>query len=174
MNNSSEYSKALFSLSLETDNIDEYADALEKIGLAINENPEYLEYLYSPAEPLSSRLLAINSAFSFAPEYIISFLKLLCENGRIKQLPMLIDEFFALKELSENTITAEISSAIPLSQEQKQKLENKLFKKFNKNVNAIYTIDKALLGGMKIEIDGKTLDGSAAKKLSLIKGAMNG
>ena len=79
-----------------------------------------------------------------------------------------------LKKIHENSITAFVTSAIELSGDQKQRLEEKLRTTYNKNIVSIYNIEPSLLGGMKIEIDGKTLDGSVFKKLSLIKGAMNG
>lgn len=175
MNNvSSEYAKALFTICTEQDKIDEYADCLEQINNVISQQPEYLEYLFSPAEPLSNRLNAIDEAFSSVPTHILCFLKLLCENGRIRELPSLIEDFFELKKIHENSITAFVTSAIELSGDQKQRLEEKLRTTYNKNIVSIYNIEPSLLGGMKIEIDGKTLDGSVFKKLSLIKGAMNG
>lgn len=175
MNNvNSEYAKALFTICAEQNTIDEYADCLEQINKVVLDNEEYLEYLFSPAEPLSDRLSAIDEAFGSAPSHITSFLKLLCENGRIRELPSLIEDFFELKKIHENSITAFITSAIALSDAQKQRLEEKLRISYSKNIVAVYNVEPALLGGIKIEIDGKTLDGSTAKKLSLIKGAMNG
>ena len=173
MNNSnSEYSKALFMLALEGGNINLYSECLENIKSVVTN--EYLEYLFSPAEPLSNRLKAIEKAFGTAPEHIVAFLKLLCENGHIRELPLLIEDFFDLKRIYENSIVANVTSAIPLTDSQKQRLEQKLCKTYKKHIQAVYRVDKTLLGGMKIEVDGKTLDGSTAKKLSLIKGAMNG
>ncbi len=173
-NTNNEYSKALFMLALEQDTVEEYANCLENIKTAVIELPEYLEYLFSPAEPLSNRLKAIDDAFSSAPENIVSFLKLLCENGHIRELLDLIEDFFDLKRIYQNSIIAEITSAVELSDNQKSRLEEKLSKMEGKQITAIYNVDKNLLGGIKIEVDGKTLDGSLLKKLSLIKGAMNG
>ncbi|MBE6787643.1 MAG: ATP synthase F1 subunit delta [Ruminococcaceae bacterium] len=173
-NTNNEYSKALFILATEKEAIEEYTDCLENIKAVIEESPEYLEYLFSPAEPLSNRLNAIDQAFVSAPENIVSFLKLLCENGHIRELPLLIEDFFDLKRIYENSIVAEVTSAVELTKSQKLRLEEKLSKMEGKNITAIYNVDKNLLGGIKIEVGGKTLDGSTSKKLSLIKGAMNG
>lgn len=175
MNNvNSEYAKALFSLGIEQNKIDEFADCFQNIKTVIAENPEYIEYLFSPAEPLSNRLNAIEEAFGSADTLVVSFLKLLCENDRIRELPSLIKEFFELKRIYENSIVAQITSAVPLTDEQKQRLEDKLSASYGKKIVAVYNVEPAILGGIKIEIDGKTLDGSIFKKLSLIKGAMNG
>lgn len=173
-NGNNEYSKALFLLALENNKIEEYAECLENIKTVISEVPEYLEYLFSPAEPLSCRLSAIDEAFSSASENIVSFLKLLCENGHIRELPDFIEDFFDLKRIYENSLVAEVTSAVELSASQKLRLEEKLSKLEGKNITAVYKVDNTLLGGLKIEVNGKTLDGSLLKKLSLIKGAING
>ena len=64
---------------------------------------------------------------------------------------------------------AEVISAAPLTNEQKDALTEKLSKMINKTVEAIYTVVPALIGGIKIEIEGKTYDGSINKKLHSIK-----
>ncbi len=175
MNSSnSEYAKALFILSLEQNRLEEYGNCLEEIKAVFLENKEYIEYLYSPAEPLSNRLSAIDNAFSSAPEHILSFLKLVCENGRIRELLSFIDDFFELKKMHQNNITVKVTSAVPLSDSQKQRLEEKLSDTHKKNITAVYTVDSTLIGGIKMEFDDKVIDGSIVKKLSTIKGAMNG
>jgi len=173
-NSNSEYAKALFILSLEQNRLEEYADCLKEIKAVLEENEEYIEYLYSPAEPLSSRLASIDKAFGSAAEHILSFLKLVCENGRIRELLSFIDDFFILKKIHENNLTVNVTSAVALSDSQKQRLETKLSSSYNKDITAIYTVDDSLIGGMRIEFDDKVLDGSIVKKLSTIKGAMNG
>ena len=155
-----EYAEALFTIAYEHGALEEYAQALSEIKTVIEENPEYLSFLDSPALPLSERLGAIDEAFSKGfPEYIVSFLKLLCENGRIRELPQCIEEF---------------DSAVELNVAAKDKLCRKLSKLTGKTVEAVYVTDPTLLGGIKVEIDGKTIDGSITNNLKRIKGVMNG
>ena len=92
---SKEYSKALFLLASEENCVDEYVEALKKVKVLVEENEEYLELLASPALLLSERMSVIDDAFTKTlPENIVSFIKLLVENGRIKELSFFIDEFF--------------------------------------------------------------------------------
>lgn len=174
MNNCKEYAKALFSLAAEEKAIELYSAELNKISSIISAEPAYLEMLNSPALHLSERLSFIAEAFSDSPETLVSFLKLTCENGYIKELPLLIAEFFFLKAEAENCINATVYSAIELSSEQKEALCGRLSAKLNKTVIAEYIVDSSLIAGIKVEVDGTTIDGTAAKKLSLVKGAMNG
>ena len=170
-----EYAEALFTVAVENNALDKYSDCLEVLKEVIEENPDYTVFLHSPALPLSERLSAIDEAFGKDfPELLVSFLKLLCENGRIRELVPCIKEFEALKRSASNITVATVYSAIELNAETKEKLCHKLCKITGKNVEAVYIIDPNMLGGIKIEIDGKTIDNSITNNLKRIKGVMNG
>ena len=165
-----EYAAALFEIALEENKTDEYLQELVELKSLVEENPEYLDFLGSPAIPLAERLEAIESAFSEnCAEYVVSFLKLLCENGRIRVLVGAIEEFARLCMVHSNKTTARIYSAVALSNEQKNGVESKLEKLTGKAIEAVYIIDESLIGGLKIEVEGKTYDGSIRHRLLDVK-----
>lgn len=171
---SKEYSKALFMLACEGNCVDRYVDALKTVKSVIEENPDYCEMLASPALLLSERLTLVDEAFGETLiEYVVSFIKLLVESGHIKELSFFIDEFFELVYQSENRTTATIYSAVELDENQKTKLMKKLEKTYNKVINAVYVVDKTLLGGIKVCLDDRTIDGSIEKQLQNIKGVIS-
>ena len=96
-----EYAEALFMLALEEDKCNEISLALSQIEVAINENPQYLDLLDSPAIPLAERLSLIDEAFSDSEQYVVSFLKLMCENGHIRSFSLCKEEFCAFWKLIE-------------------------------------------------------------------------
>ncbi len=170
-----EYAEALFMLAEEESSAEEYAAALNLILSAVSEEPDYLEFLFSPAIPLTERLSAIDGAFTNSvPENILSFLKLLCENGHIRSLPLCISEFMRLLKVKQNTVSADIYSAIELSDSQKDAICKKLSKTTGKNILPRYIIDPSLIGGVKIDIEGKTYDGSIKNRLHDIKDVITG
>ncbi len=169
-----EYAEALFALAAEEGKTDEYLHALETVKSIVEETPEYIEFLASPAVELSERLGAIDEAFGESmPEYAVSFLKLLCENGRIKTLIACIDEFSKLAMMFSNRTQAQIYSAVELTEKQKAGICEKLEKLTQKVVEPVYIIDESLIGGLKIEVDGKTFDGSIRHRLGEMKDVMN-
>lgn len=169
-----EYAQALYMLSAENDKTDEFLRHISLIGDIIQENPDYLKLLDSPALLLSERLSLIESAFCNAVnEHIVSFLQLMCENGHIKFLPECIDEFSILARAAQNCTQAMVYYAQPLNDSQKAALNQKLENLTRKSVEAFYIEDKSLIGGVKIDIDGKTLDGSISGRLNKIKGVIN-
>lgn len=153
-------------LALEENQVSEYSQALDFINKAIEETPEYIDFLVSPAVPISERIAAIDEAFSGSvPEYVLSFLKILCENRQAYLLTGCIREFEKLVQASSNRTTATVYSVVDLSEDQKDALCKKLEKISGKSIDLVCLKDSSLIGGIKIELDGKIFDGSIKQRL---------
>ena len=167
---SREYAMALFMLAEENGASDEYLKALSDIKEAIEENPEYLDFLSSPAVPLGERTEMLKKAFSsVAPEHIISFMCLLCERGRIREFYDCEREFRQLCDIAKNTSSAKVKTVVPLTDDEKESLKAKLEKISGKKVLAEYETDSSLIGGIIVELDGKIIDMSIKSRLQEVK-----
>jgi len=165
-----EYGTALFMLACEEDKKKEYAEALDIVGGMFSENPEYIDIISSPAISLSERLKVIEEAFSaFIPKDVLSYLQLLCEKGRISSFDDSVKEYMLLLEESQRVARAKITTAVEMTDEEKQKLIKKLEGISKKAVEPEYYIDKALLGGVIIELEGRVIDSSLKTQLREIK-----
>lgn len=172
MQTDKEYATALFLLAAEENRCDDYYTDLLTVRQVLEENPVYVEFLASPAISLEERLRAIDAAFASLSEHIVSFLKLLCEAGRARLITDCIDEYgLLLKALSGKT-AATVRSAVPLSDEQKAALCAKLEAMTNKQIEPLYVIDESLIGGVCIDVEGKTFDGSIRGRLRDVKDVM--
>lgn len=169
-----EYGTALFMLACEEGDKKGYAAALETVRSTFLEYPQYAELLASPGIPLKERLAVIDGAFSDAlPEHVLSYLKLLCEKGRMPFFMESVEEYNALLSASEHISSARITSAVELTDEEKQKLIKKLESMEKGSVRAEYFVDGSILGGLIVEIDGKIMDGSLRHRLHDVKEVMN-
>ena len=86
-------------------------------------NPDYIEFLASPAIPMSERAAAVDEAFGGMPEYVVSFIKLLCENGKARTIFGCIDEYEKLAHVFSNRTSAVVYSAVELNEMQKEQEE---------------------------------------------------
>ena len=68
-----------------------------------------------------------------------------------------------------NIVAATVRTAVPLDQEERDRLKEALGKRSGKQVVLREMLDASLLGGIVVEIDGKTLDGSVAGRLLEIR-----
>ncbi len=171
---SKEYGTALFMLSCEQNRQTEFEKGLETLADAFRENPAYLTFLSSRSIPMKERLTAIKQAFSSrVPEEIVSYLQLLCEKGRIEFFHASALEFKKLLDASCKVQMAKITSAVPLTEDEKNRLRKKLEAMEDKTVNMEFFVDASILGGVIVEIGGKVLDGSLRNRLRDIKDVMN-
>ena len=161
-------------LALEENQVSEYSLALDLINKTIEETPEYIDFLVSPAVPVADRLAAIDEAFiGNVPEHVLSFLKILCENRQAYLLSGCIKEFNKLVQASSNRTTAIVYSVVELSEEQKSTLCKKLEQMQGKQIDLVCLSDPSLIGGIKIEVDGKIFDGSIKHRLHEVKEVIN-
>lgn len=169
-----EYGTALFSLAVEEGKQKEYAEALSALAQAFTEQPQYVELLSTPSVALSERLALLDEGFAnLLPSAILSYLKLLCEKGRAACFLPSIEVYQALLDASERILRVKITSAVPLTEEQKRKLVAKLEKTEHCQVQAEYELDESLLGGVVVESEGKIVDGSVRRRLQEMKEVMN-
>ncbi len=169
-----EYATALFTLAVEHNAVTEYEKNLKEIQKVFNENPDYIKVLESPAIPLSKRITFIDEAFASSyTEYLVSFIKVLCENGHIAEICSCIDEFVDLVRIYKNRTVAFIYYVEPLTDEQKKALIDKLQKISGKVIEPEFIKDESLIGGIKVQIDDKIFDGSVRNRLNKAKGVIS-
>lgn len=169
-----EYGAALFMVAAESGQTDAFAEALSVIGNVFEENPDYPILLASPNIPMRERLGQIEQAFGGAvQEPVLSFLQLLCQKGHIHDFEAAAQEYRALWQAATRVSDAVVTSAVPLSEIQQQKLLEKLEQTSNRTVRAVYRVDPSVMGGVIVEMDGKVLDGSLRRRLREIKDVMH-
>ncbi|MBO6020022.1 MAG: F0F1 ATP synthase subunit delta, partial [Clostridia bacterium] len=78
-------------------------------------------------------------------------------------------EFRRLYREDHGIAVAKVVSARPLSDGEKTKLVAALARRYDVKVEAEYKVDPALLGGMKVEISGMLLDGTARRRLDGVR-----
>lgn len=101
-----------------------------------------------------------------------NFVRVLADNGRLEVLTEIRGQFEALKNAREGVVEAEIASAFELDAAQLAELVARLEKKTGRKVKAKVSVDKALIGGVKIAIGDKVIDGSARAQLGALEAAL--
>jgi F-type H+-transporting ATPase subunit delta len=94
-----------------------------------------------------------------------NFIDMLVQNGRLTLLPEIAEQFHALKNAQEGAADAVISSAFELSDAQLKDVLATLEKKFGRKLNPSVSIDKSLIGGVRVVVGDEVLDSSVRAKL---------
>lgn len=171
---SKEYATALFSLALEGGQAKEIGEGLSLMLDALRENPAYVDLLASPGIPKEERTAALAAAFREAvPAHALSFISLLCEKGRLREFDGCVAEYEELYRAHLRASEAEVTSAVPLTDDEKARLVARLCEVSGRTVHATWLVDESLVGGVVVRMDGRVMDGSVKHRLHEIKGVMS-
>ena len=166
---SREYGAALYLLAREEQIEESLLEETRTAAEVLRDNPAYLALLSSPDLKKEERSNAVTEAFAGAHRYLANFLSMMVERGYSREIPACLDEYLRLYREEHGIAVARVVSARPLSDGEKEKLVDALSRRYDVTVEAEYKVDPALLCGMKVEISGMLLDGSARRKLDGVR-----
>ena len=101
-----------------------------------------------------------------------NFVRVLAENGRLDVLAEIRAQYEVLKNEREGTVEAEVYTAFEMNAAQVADLVQRLEKRTGRKVRTKVLIDKNLIGGVKIVIGDKVIDGSARAQLGALEAAL--
>ncbi len=101
-----------------------------------------------------------------------NLVRVLAEYGRLELLAEIREQYEALRNEREGVVEAEVQSAFALSDAQVKDLVSRLEKKTGRKVRARVTLDKELIGGVRVVIGDKVIDGSARAQLGALENAL--
>ncbi len=164
------YAEALFQLSEEENITKEIYNELHNVVDILKENKDLDNVLKSPLIAKSEKVGLIEALFNNKiNNNLKNFLKILVEKGRISSLNSIELTFKQLLNDKNNIIEGTVISAIPLTSEKIKELEEKLSKKYNKNVTLENKVDETILGGVLVRLGNTQIDGSVKTRLDNIK-----
>ena len=164
------YGQSLYDLAAEDNLTDEILGEMKQVGDLFAENPDYVTLLLEPSLPRQERLSLLDTAFGGeVQEYLLNFLKLLTERGLLREYKACYTRYRACYNRDHNIADAVVTSAVPLTDEQRTRLSEKLEAMSGKTVLLTEKTDPSVLGGLRVELDGTQLDGTVQGRLSELR-----
>jgi F-type H+-transporting ATPase subunit delta len=164
------YAEAFFSIAREQNQIDSYQEELEKIVQGINTMEylkEYFDHLLIPAKEKKEVAQKI-FAEQISP-ITLNFLCMIIDKRREPYFEVIYKEYVEMANESRGIKKAELTAAAAISDEELEKLAERLSAASGKTVQLKLTVDPSLLGGIKIRMGDQIIDGTVAKKLEMLK-----
>lgn len=168
------YAQALFDIAQSEGSLDRVEAGLVSIGALSQDSEDFARFLGSPVISAEAKAAAMESILAKAkPDATVAnFVKVVAANGRLFALPVMIKAFRDLASAARGEVSAEVTSAVPLSRAQVTSLAATLKAKIGKTVTLNEHVDPSLIGGLQVKVGSQMIDSSLKTKLTAMKIAM--
>ena len=168
------YGGSLYDLAAEEQLTGIIMEQMMEIRQLFRDNPDYVKLLGEPSIPKGERIDLIEKAFGAQAErYLVNFIKVLCERNLLGDFGGCCEEFTRRFNAANGISEAVVTSAIALNDAQMTALKEKLEKISGKKISLVQKIDKSVMAGLLVEIEGKQLDGTVASRMTGISKKLN-
>ncbi len=163
------YAGALFSLALENNEVDILNDEVLVLKEAIQLNNEFISLVNHPKLSVEKKVEVIKTSFGDMHDSLKGLIHVMLVKNRFNEFYNTLCVFADSVKAHKNILEAKIVSATKLSDERIEQIRNKLSLNLNKTIEITTEVDKSLIGGLLIEIDGRIIDGTVKKKFTDIR-----
>jgi F-type H+-transporting ATPase subunit delta len=164
---SKSYAQGLY--DADPDNAEKILSALNGFAAIEVDSPDLRSLMDHPYVSLASKKETISSLLTKAPTIAQNFLFLLLDKGRLKLLPDILRAYQEVYEQATGVLDVHVISAIPLDTAEIERLRTIYEKQSGKRVVIRTTIDKTLIGGLKVYANGILTDNSIESRLQKMK-----
>ncbi len=169
------YAVSLFEVAKEEHIQDEILENIKFLQGIFKENYDFFRLMNIPTVPKEEKISLIDNVFNGNINiYVLNFLKILAEKGRINYF-FEIASFFKKLYNKENNIKEVVAvTAVPLNENLKSKLINKLQEITGKRIIMQNETDASILGGVILKMEDDQFDGSVKGRLDNLKSVLSG
>lgn len=161
------YGKSMYTLAVGEGLEEEICREAEQVRALFRENPDYVRLLSEPSIHREERLGLLDQAFSGQIHpYLLNFLKLLTERELVGEFGACCRVMKQLYNRDHGIAEAVVTAAVPLTDDQRARLLDKLTAYSGRRVELREKVDPSVLGGLRVEIDGRLLDGTVQTRLA--------
>ncbi len=171
---SERYSRALFELASETNELEKIEENVEKFRSLYLSSNEIKNFLQNPTQNIDTQkkvIFVISEKLQFSKN-LTNFFLLLIEKRRIFFVKKIIDNFFRFCSKKRGEMKASLISSKRLSQEEIEKLSKDLSNAIGSIVKFDYKVDEELIGGLKLQLGSFMIDTSIKNRLKKYKQSM--
>lgn len=168
------YASALFELAVEDGTVSAVESDLETLEQALAESGDLAAMIRNPEISRKAQGAAIEGVAGLLglSQLTQKFLAVLAQNRRLSALPDMIRAFRAIAAAQRGEVTAEVTSAHALTDDQLETLRQKLTAREGRTVKLSPRVDPDLLGGLVVTIGSRRIDGSIRSRLNSLAQAM--
>jgi len=162
------YAQAVFEIALGRKELDRWQSDLRKIA-SLGEDAILIAWLENPKFRFDDKVRLLSEQLGDVNPLALNLVYLLAARGRLGMIGEVADGYQRLLDSYRGIEQAEVITAVPLDDEDKLRLGERLGAVVGKKVVVKPEVDSSLIGGFIARIGGKLLDGSTRSKLEVLK-----
>ncbi len=171
--NAQRYSQAVFQFAEEKGELDKWQSDLNEIT-RLSEDVNVAAALKNYKLSSEAKAKLMSELLGDINPLAMNLIRLLLARDSLTMIGRISDEYNHLLDIQRGIERGEVITAVPLSDEDKSKLEERLSDIMDKKVFVQTRVDPGLLGGIIVKIGGKLLDGSTHSRLEALKSSIHG
>ena len=164
------YGEALYGLARDEGMAKAILEELSVLKESFLREPAFLQLLSTPNLSKQERCGVVDDCFQGKVHpYVLNFLKILTEKGYIRHFSDCCTSYRQLYNQDNGILPVTAVTAVPLNEAQTGKLTEKLAQITGKSIDLVNRVDASVLGGMRLDYDGKRLDDTVAHRLEAVR-----
>ena len=159
------YAQAVFQLAVERDELDRWLEDLTILADSVT-NEDFSRTLSAPRIPFRQKEGLIRESLgSVVGPMALNLMFMLASRGSLHLIPNVADRFQEMLDAHRGIERAEVVSAVPLTDAQREQVTNMLAGLSGSDVRLTARIDPEILGGVIVRVGDQVIDGSARSRL---------
>ena len=164
------YGQALYELARDEGLSQKILTQLSVLKESFASEPAFLQLLSTPSIPKQERCQVLDKNLrSQVHPYVLNYLKILTEKGYMRQFDCCCACFRQYYNRDNGILPVNVVTAAPLSDELRGQLTDKLSAFTGKTIELNCRVDGSCLGGVRLDFDGKQVDGTVRRRLEDIR-----
>ncbi|WP_411766094.1 ATP synthase F1 subunit delta [Winogradskyella sp. A3E31] len=163
------YAKAVLSLATDQKVADSVNDDMKTITDTIAQSTELHQMILSPVVRSSEKKAVLTKVFTDANKLTNNLIDTLIENKRLALLNDVAASYVQLYDQQRGSQVAKVTTAVPLTDDLKAKVLDKVKELTGKEAEIENIIDESILGGFILRVGDTQYNASIANKLDKLK-----
>lgn len=164
------YGEALYTLAREEGLSQVILQQLKVLDSCFTAEPDFLRLLAAPNLPKAERCQILDDSFRGKVEsYVLNFLKILTEKGYLRHFSDCVKSYRELYNQDNGILPVTAVTAVPMTEQQISALTKKLQSITGKRIELVSKLDPNVLGGMRLDYDGKRVDDTVAHRMDAVR-----
>lgn len=157
---STTYAEALYQAADGTNTVGQVAADLSALAEALGADSDVARVLHNPKVDSRAKKAALGALAGSANPLTVNLLQILVDRGRLEELPSLASAFADRVALAEDRLAVEVTSAIPLVDDLRAKVVERIREQTGKIPEITERVDPDIIGGLVLRVGGVVTDAS--------------